>query len=143
MYNNILYFPCINITILNEHADLKITLILFVKLYSCTYYSIIITPIFISRLSIDVIVLTPSTMNYIHISMVTPCLLCHPYFILLCTVCHTVESDSSIMFDRLHVYKQLYTCIYTHLNKYNQLVIVISYLYSDCLIYVCSIMYLF
>ena len=44
------------------------------------------------------------------------------YFILLCTVSHSV---SSIKFDMLHVYKQLYTCLYTHLNKYNQLVIVI------------------
>ena len=42
----------------------------------------------------------------------------------------------------LHVYKQLYTCLYTHLNKYNQLVIVIFYLYSDCLIHLCIIMYL-
>ena len=40
------------------------------------------------------------------------------------------------MFHKLHVYKQLYTCIYTHLNKFNQLVIVISYLYSDCLLLV-------
>ena len=74
--------------------------------------------------------------------MVTPYLICHPHFILLCTVSHTVESGSSIMFYRLHVYKQLYTCIYTHLNKYNQLLIVISYLYSDCLIHLCIIMYL-
>ena len=42
----------------------------------------------------------------------------------------------------LHVYKQLYTCLCTHLNKYNQLVIVIFYLYSDCLIHLCIIMYL-
>ena len=67
------------------------------------------------------------------------CLLCHSHFILLCTVSHSV---SSIKFDMLHVYKQLYTCLYTHLNKYNQLVIVIFYLYSDCLIYLCIIMYL-
>ena len=67
------------------------------------------------------------------------CLLCHSHFILLCTVSHSV---SSIKFDMLHVYKQLYTCLYTHLNKYNQLVIVIFYLYSDCLIHLCIIMYL-
>ena len=68
------------------------------------------------------------------------CLLCNPHFISLCTVSH---SASSIRFDMLHVYKQLYTCIYTHLNKYNQLVIVIFYLYSDCQIHLCIIMYLF
>ena len=68
------------------------------------------------------------------------CLLCHPHFILLCTVSHGV---SSIKFDMLHVYTQLYTCIYTHLNKYNQLIIVIFYLYSDCLIHLCIILYLF
>ena len=68
-----------------------------------------------------------------------PCILCHSHFILLCTVSHSV---SSIKFDMLHVYKQLYTCIYTHLNKYNQLVIVIIYSYSDCLIHLCIIMYL-
>ena len=67
------------------------------------------------------------------------CLLCHSHFILLRTVSHRV---SSIKFDMLHVYKQLYTCLYTHLNKYNQLVIVIFYLYSDCLIHLCIIMYL-
>ena len=67
------------------------------------------------------------------------CLLCHSHFILLCTVSHSV---SSIKFDMLHVYKQVYTCLYTHLNKYNQLVIVIFYLYSDCLIHMCIIMYL-
>ena len=67
------------------------------------------------------------------------CLLCHSHFILLCIVSHSV---SSIKFDMLHVYKQLYTCLYTHLNKYNQLVIVIFYLYSDCLIHLCIIMYL-
>ena len=67
------------------------------------------------------------------------CLLGHSHFILLCTVSHSV---SSIKFDMLHVYKQLYTCLYTHLNKYNQLVIVIFYLYSDCLIHLCIIMYL-
>ena len=67
------------------------------------------------------------------------CLLCHSHFILLCIVSHSV---SSIRFDMLHVYKQLYTCLYTHLNKYNQLVIVIFYLYSDCLIHLCIIMYL-
>ena len=61
------------------------------------------------------------------------------HFILLCTVSHSV---SSIKFDMLHVYKQLYTCIYTHLNKYNQLVSVIFYLHSDCLIHMCIIMYL-
>ena len=146
MYNNKLYFPCINITILNEHAYLKITLILFVKHYAYTYYSTIITPIFISRLSIDVIVLTPSTINYIHISMVMcrhNMLTLPSPFIVLCTVSLTVENVSSIKLDRLHVYTQLYTCIYTHLNKYNQLVIVISYVYSDCLIHLCIIMYLF
>ena len=68
-----------------------------------------------------------------------PCLLCHSHFILLCTVSHSV---SSIKFDMLHVYKQLYTCLYTRLNKYNQLVIVIFYLYSDCPIHLCIIMYL-
>ena len=67
------------------------------------------------------------------------CLLCHSHFILLCTVSHNV---SSIKFDMLHVYKQLYTCLYTHLYMYNQLVIVIFYLYSDCLIHFCIIMYL-
>ena len=67
------------------------------------------------------------------------CLLCHSHFILLCTVSHNV---SSIKFDMLHVYKQLYTCLYTHLNMYNQLVIVIFFLYSDCLIHLCIIMYL-
>ena len=67
------------------------------------------------------------------------CLLCHSHFILLCIVSHSV---SSIKFDMLHVYKQLYTCLYTNLNKYNQLVVVIFYLYSDCLIHLCIIMYL-
>ena len=67
------------------------------------------------------------------------CLLCHSHFILLCTVSHSV---SFIKFDMLHVYKQLYTCLCTHLNKYNQLVIAIFYLYSDCLIHLCIIMYL-
>ena len=67
------------------------------------------------------------------------CLLCHSHFILLCTVSHNVPS---IKFDMLHVYKQLYTCLYTHLNMYNQLVIVIFFLYSDCLIHLCIIMYL-
>ena len=144
-YNNKQYIPCINITILNEHAYLKITLILFVKHFAYTLYSTIITPIFISRLRIDVIVLTPSTINYIYISMVMcmhPMLTLPSPFILLCTVSLTVETVSSIKFDKRHVYKQLYTCIYTHLNKYNQLVIVISYLYSDCRIYLCIIMYL-
>ena len=68
-----------------------------------------------------------------------PCLLSLSHFILLCTVSHSV---SSIKFDMLHVYKQLYTCLYTHLNKHYQLVIVIFYLYSDCLIHLCIIMYL-
>ena len=68
-----------------------------------------------------------------------PWLLCHSHFILLCTVSHSV---SSIKFDILHVYKQVYTCIYTHLNKYNQLVIVIVYLYLYCLIHLCIILYL-
>ena len=68
-----------------------------------------------------------------------PCLLCHSYLILFCTVSHSV---SSIKFDMLHVYKQLYTCLCIHLNKYNQFVIVIFYLYSDCLIHLCIIMYL-
>ena len=61
----------------------------------------------------------------------------------MCTVSLTVENVSSIRFHKLHVYKQLYTCIYTHLYKFNQLVIVISYLYSDCLIHLFIIMYLF
>ena len=67
-----------------------------------------------------------------------PCLLCYSHFILLCIVFYSV---SSIKFDMLHVYKQLYTCLYTHLNKYNKLVII--YLHSDCLIHLCIIMYLF
>ena len=67
------------------------------------------------------------------------CLLCHSHMILLCTVSNSV---SSIKIDMLHVYKQLYTCLYTHLNKYDQLVILIFYLYSDCLIHLCIIMYL-
>ena len=91
-------------------------------------YNTTITPIFISRLSIDVIVLTPSTINYICISMVYVSihlmLTLSFHFILLCIVSHSV---SSIKFDMLHVYKQLYTCLCTHLNKYNQLVIVIFY----------------
>ena len=106
-------------------------------------YNTTITQIFISRLSIDVIVLTPSTINYIlylnglcihpsHAYSAIPILFC------CATVSHSV---SSIKFDMLHVYKQLYTCLYTHLNKYNQLVIAIFYLYSDCLIHLCIIMY--
>ena len=68
-----------------------------------------------------------------------PCFLCHSHFILLCTVSHSVSSSK---FDMLHVYKQLFTCIYSHLNKYNQLVIVIFYLYSDCLNHVSILIYL-
>ena len=67
-------------------------------------------------------------------------------FIMLCTVSltlFTVENVSCIRFDKLHGYKQLYTCIYTHLNKYNQLVIVISHLYSDYIIHLCILFYLF
>ena len=145
-YNNKLYFTSIDITILNGYADFKIMLNLLVKHYAYTYYSSFITPIFISRLRNDAIVLTPSTINYIHTSMVMcmhPMLTLPSPFILLCTVSLTGENVSSIRFDKLHVYKQLYTCIYTHLNKFNQLVIVISYLYSDCLIHLFIIMYLF
>ena len=72
-----------------------------------------------------------------------PILTLPPPFILLCTVSHTMDKVSSIKFDKLHVYKQVYTCIYTHLNKYNQLVIEIFYLYSNGLIHLCIIMYLF
>ena len=134
MYTNILYFPCINITILKEHADLKITQILCVKHYTYTWYSTLITPILISRLSIDVIVFTPSTINYIHISMVTHAYSAIP--ILFCCVVSLIPLKVFLLLSSTpHFYKQLYTCVYTHLNKYNQLVIIISYLDSDCLIH--------
>ena len=63
-------------------------------------------------------------------------------FVLLCIFSVTVENVSSIRFDNLHVYKQLHTCVYTHLNKYNLCLIVISCLHSTRLIHVCIIMYL-
>ena len=64
--------------------------------------------------NIDVIVLTPSIINNIHISMVMymySMLTLPSPLILLCTVSHIIENVSSIKFDELHVYKQLYTCI--------------------------------
>ena len=63
-------------------------------------------------------------------------------FVLLCIFSVTVENVSSIRFDNLHVCKQLHTCVYTHLNKYNLCLIVISCLHSTCLIHLCIIMYL-
>ena len=95
-------------------------------------------------------ILAPSKIKYIHTSTVMcmrPMLML-PYhfifflFVLLCIFSVTVENISSIRFDKLHAYKQFYTCIYTHLHKYNLCLIVISCLNSTRLIHLCIIMYL-
>ena len=55
-------------------------------------------------------------------------------FFLLCIFFVTVENVPYITFDNPHVYKQLCTCVYTHLDKYNLCLIVISCLHSNRLI---------
>ena len=83
-------------------------------------YSTITTPMLIHRLKIYIIILPPLKINSNHTST-TMCmnpkltLTSHFTYILFALLC---IYSSTIRFDKLHVYKQLCTCLFTCLYKY-------------------------
>ena len=102
----------------------------------------------IHRLKIYIIMLPPSKINSNHTS---PAMCMNPkltltfhfiYFLfaLLCIYSFTVEYIPSIRFDKLHVYRQLYTCIFTCLLDKHTICFIVC---PVCIIHLSLIMYLF
>ena len=143
-YNNNLHLPCTYIITLKTNANVKITILLSV--INMIHHSTML--IYSPRNYLNI--LAPVKIKYIHTSTVMgmrPMLMLPSHFIfflfvLLCIFSVTEENVSYFWFDKLHVYKQFVTCVYTHLNKYNLRLIVISCLHSTRLIHLCIIMYL-
>ena len=144
-YNNNLHHPCTYIITLKTNANLKITILLSV--INMIHHSTML--IYSPRNYLNI--LAPSKIKYLHTFNsnmyashvnVTVSFYFLPYLFGCVSFLLLWKTFLIIRFDKLHVYKQFCTCVYTHLNKYNLCLIVISCLHSTRLIHLCIIMYL-
>ena len=149
-YNNNEPLPCTHM-MLKAYVDSKITTFLFVNIYVYLKHRLLYptttTPMLIHRLKIYMIMLPPSKMYSNHTSttmcmnpkLTLPLIFYFFTYRLLCIYLFTVENIPSIRFHKLHVYKQLYTCIFACLDKYT-----ICFIVSPvCINHLSLIMYLF
>ena len=144
-YNYNAHHSCTHMMLLKAHAYSKITTFLSVNIYVypkyILLYSTITTPMLIHRLKIYIIILPPLKSNYNHTSTamcMNPklTLTSHFTYFLFALLC---IYSSTIRFDKLHVYKQLCTCLFTCLYKYT----ICSIVRPVCIIHLSRIMHLF